>query len=472
MKKFIAVTMATLMFVGNVFASEIRVTLNGENVVFTNQVPVIVEGRTLIPLRGVFEKLGYEIIWDAETKSAEFIKEGKKIKIAVNSTTFVVDDDMVFELDVPAQIINGSMMLPLRAVGEATGLDVNWDGAAKTVSLSSGNAEQTTEITTAEVTTEKTTEIITEEKKINGVPESELKLVQMAARSYVTFFSIEALVSSFMYNDSYNMDIAAEAMEYSGSDEEIEKAVNQAIAECERYKKVASELETGEIDARVVKKFTDLIDATIDDYKFFKNLYLTDMYDDLTDEQYEVKSQETVNAMKSALTSFMVSMEKAADDAWQIASSSKYNAPDEDKLSRKEKDSRDNYYKEIGKVAEKATKFINNSTGAKQHPEKFTNAANEIRDKINSTDTPDICVLDREIMLMCCDMLERAGANVRAAFKDDEISIEYIRFDYSLYTFDIMFKLVLEDNYTTKYFEEHNEEADTEITKDIENKFI
>lgn len=363
-------------------------------------------------------------------------------------------------------------MLPLRAVGEATGLNVNWDGDTKTVSLLSDNVEQTSEITTSEVTTERETEATTEEKKINGVPESELNLVQMAARSYVTFFSVEALVSSFMYNDSHNMDIAAYAMEYSGSEEKIEKAVNQAITECERYKKVASELETGEIDARLVKKFIGLIDAAIDDYKFLKNLYLTDMYDDLTDEQYEVKSQETVNAMKSALTSFIVSMEKTADDTWEIASSSKYNTPDEDKLSREEKNLRENYYKEIGKAVEKATKFINNSTGAKQHPEKFANAANEIRDKINSTDTPDICVLDREIMLMCCDMLERAGTNVKAAFKDDEINIEYIRFDYSLYTFDIMFKLVLEDNYTTKYLEEHNEEADTEITKDIENKFI
>lgn len=472
MKRFIAAIITAFIFVSNVFASEISVTLNGKNVVFDNQMPVIVDGRTLIPLRGVFEELGYTITWDAETKSAEFINKAKKIKITANSTTFVVDDDMVFELDVPAQIINGSMMLPLRAVGEAADLDVNWDGNTKTVSLLSDNTEQTTEMTTAEVTTEKATEITTEEKKINGVPESELKLVQMAARSYVTFFSVEALISSFMYNDSYNMNVAAEAMEYSGSDEEIEKAVNQAITECERYKKVASELETGEIDGRLVKKFIDFIDTNIDDYKFLKNLYLTNMYDDLTDEQYEVKSEETLNAIDSALTSFMISMGKAADDAFEIAGSSKYNAPNVDKLSNEEKSARNKYYREIGKAAENATRFINNSTNAKQHPEKFTNAANEIRDKINSTDTPDICVLDREIMLMCCDMLERAGANVKAAFNDDEISVEYIRFDYSLYTFDIMFKLILEDNYTTKYIEEHNEEADTDITKDIENKFI
>lgn len=471
MKRFVAVTMVMLMLVSNVFASGISVKLNDETVEFSNQQPVIIDGRTLIPLRGVFEKLGYEITWDAEYKCATFQNDFQIVRVFANAPQFSANNK-VYDLDVSAQIINGSMMLPLRAIGEATGLEVDWDGATKTVNLLSNEAEPTTETTTFEATTEKATEVTTEEKKINGIPESELKLVQMAARSYVTFFSVEALTSRFMYNDSYNMDIAADAMEYSDSEEEIEKAVNQAITECERYKKVASELETGEIDARVVKKFIDLIDATIDDYKFLRNLYLTDIYDDLTDEQYEVKSQETLNAMQSSLTSFMASMEKASDDAWEIAGSSKYNAPDEDKLSKEEKSAREAYYKEIGKAADKATKFLDNSTDAKQHPEKFTKAAKEIREKINSTDTPDICVLDREIMLMCCDLLEGAGANVKAAFKDDEISVEYIRFDYSLYTFDIMFKIVLEDNYTTKYLEEHNEEADTEIIKDIENKFI
>ncbi len=472
MKKFLAVTMAVLMFGGNAFASTISVKLNGADVEFSNQQPVIVDGRTLIPLRGVFEKLGYEITWDGATKSAEFVNESKKVKITVNSNTFVVDDDMVYELDVPAQIINGSMMLPLRAVGEAAGLEVGWDGESKTVSLSSAGAEQTTEETTAEVTTEKATETTTEEKLINGVPESELKIVQMSARCFVTFYSLDALVSSFAYNDSYNMAVAANAMEYSDSDEEIEEAVNQAITECERYKKVASEIETSEMDERTVKKFVDFIDANIDDYKFLKNLYLTDMYDDLTDEQYEVKSQETVNRMNSALSSFAASMSKAYEDAWEIAKSSKYNAPNIDKLSKTEKAAGESYNEEIGKVADKATKFLENVSDAKQHPEKFTKAVNEIRDKLNSTDTPDICVLDREMMLMGCDLLEQAGENIKDAYKDDEISVEFIRFEYSLYTFEVIFKDILEDNYTCKYVEEYDSESDTDIAEDIENKFI
>ncbi len=472
MKRFVAVSMAILMFAGNAFASGISVNLNGENVVFSNQQPIIFEGRTLIPLRGVFEKLGYEIKWDATTKSAEFVNENKKVKITVNSDICVVDDDMAYHLDVPAMIINGSMMLPLRAVGEAAGLEVEWDSDTKTVSLLSSNLEQTTEETTTEVTTEKVSETTTEDRIINGVPESDLNVVQKSARCFVTFYSLDALASGFAYNDSYNMDIASNAMEYSDSDEEIEKAVNQAITECERYKKVASEIETGEMDERTVRKFMDLIDADIEDYKFLKNLYLTDMYDDLTDEQYEVKSHETINRVESALSSFALSMSKIYEDAWKIAGSSKYNVPDVDKLSNNEKAKRENYNKEIGKAVEKATRFIENETDAKQHPEKFANAAKEIRDKLNSTDTPDICVFDREIMLMGCDLLEQAGENIKGAYKDEEISVEYIRFDYSLCTFEVIFKDILDDKYTCKYIEEYDDEADTDIAKDIEDKFI
>ena len=44
-------------------ADGISVTINGEQVVFENQQPVIVDGRTLVPVRGVFEALGFEVDW-------------------------------------------------------------------------------------------------------------------------------------------------------------------------------------------------------------------------------------------------------------------------------------------------------------------------------------------------------------------------------------------------------------------------
>lgn len=111
MKKFIAVSMVALMLCQSAFASDISVNLDGESVEFAAQSPVIVEGRTLIPLRGVFEKLGYEITWESETKTASFVKSDTVVNVTVNSPEFTVNGE-VKTLDVPAQIINGSMMLP------------------------------------------------------------------------------------------------------------------------------------------------------------------------------------------------------------------------------------------------------------------------------------------------------------------------------------------------------------------------
>ena len=61
MKKLAATAMAGGMMTSSGIAGEISVNLDGELVEFSGQEPVIVEGRTLIPLRGDFEQLGYDI---------------------------------------------------------------------------------------------------------------------------------------------------------------------------------------------------------------------------------------------------------------------------------------------------------------------------------------------------------------------------------------------------------------------------
>ena len=83
-------------------------------------------------LREIFENLGYSIEWDANTKTATLNKDNKSISIQTGADSFSVNG-VGKELDVPAQILNGSLMLPLRAIGEAAGLSVVWDSNSKTV---------------------------------------------------------------------------------------------------------------------------------------------------------------------------------------------------------------------------------------------------------------------------------------------------------------------------------------------------
>jgi len=111
--------------------NEIKISINGEYKTF-DQMPVIVEGRTLVPMRGIFEALGMEVNWDDLSKTAIGKKDGKEIKITIGSTTAYVNGEAK-TLDVGAQIINSRTMVPVRFISESLGAKVDWDGDLKTV---------------------------------------------------------------------------------------------------------------------------------------------------------------------------------------------------------------------------------------------------------------------------------------------------------------------------------------------------
>ena len=125
-----------------VFASvhtpnSITVTVHGTAVNFANAQPVIIDGRTLVPIRCVFEMLGFEVSWDRNTGQATLTRENDIVIITVGSARFSTNGTY-HALDVPAQIIRGSTMLPLRAVLESVGYTLDWDRATQTVRISYG----------------------------------------------------------------------------------------------------------------------------------------------------------------------------------------------------------------------------------------------------------------------------------------------------------------------------------------------
>lgn len=96
------------------------------------QLPVIVEGRTLVPLRSVFEALGATVEWNNDTRSVTSVKGDVTVTLAVNSNEMTVNGTVKL-LDVPAQIMNERTMVPVRAVAEAFGCKVEWDNNTRTV---------------------------------------------------------------------------------------------------------------------------------------------------------------------------------------------------------------------------------------------------------------------------------------------------------------------------------------------------
>jgi len=95
-------------------------------------VPVVVNGRTLVPIRSIIEAFGGEAIWYEDLRSVELILGDTKITLYIDETTVIVNGETL-PLDTAPLIINGRTMIPLRFVAECFGLGVAWDEKTRNV---------------------------------------------------------------------------------------------------------------------------------------------------------------------------------------------------------------------------------------------------------------------------------------------------------------------------------------------------
>jgi len=127
-------------------ASVVNVTIDGVQVDFEGQAPTIIHGRTLVPVRGVFEALGFDVDWNQDTQRVTLTNEDYTVVITVGNPVFTTNGEE-FLLDVPAQIIGGRTMLPIRHVLESVGGIVSWNQAAMTVQVRSAALDLSGSIT-------------------------------------------------------------------------------------------------------------------------------------------------------------------------------------------------------------------------------------------------------------------------------------------------------------------------------------
>jgi len=139
---FALVMLFMLLAPAKLLASEVTVTIDGIPVYFSGQQPAIIDGRTLVPVRGVFEQLGFVPTWDSVARTATLTRSDFTIEITIGSNVFI-SSGTEHILDVHAQIINGSTMLPLRAVLESVGYSVGWNSATRTVVIETTPASAT-----------------------------------------------------------------------------------------------------------------------------------------------------------------------------------------------------------------------------------------------------------------------------------------------------------------------------------------
>jgi len=117
-------------------AAAVRILFNGSYLDF-DVPPIIENNRTLAPYRKIGEALGAEIKWDQETKTVTACKDDKIVILKIGEKTAYVNDTPV-ELDVPPIIVNNRTLVPVRFFSEAFEATVSWDNASRTVLIDTG----------------------------------------------------------------------------------------------------------------------------------------------------------------------------------------------------------------------------------------------------------------------------------------------------------------------------------------------
>ena len=119
--------------------TEISVVLDGQRLTF-DQPPIAVDGRTLVPVRAIFEALGAEVEWDPSDQSvfAYRASDGVAVLMYLDDTVMAYKsgagaEAKAIELDVPPFAINNRTLVPVRAVSESFNCTVDWDQAKQQV---------------------------------------------------------------------------------------------------------------------------------------------------------------------------------------------------------------------------------------------------------------------------------------------------------------------------------------------------
>lgn len=112
---------------------ETIVSLNGNSLKF-DVPPQIVNGRTLVPFRKIFEALGATVTWDKTTQTVTAAKNNRTIKLRIGNKKYLLDG-VEKELDVAGIIVAGRTLVPVRVVAESFGAKVDWDEKNRTVTI-------------------------------------------------------------------------------------------------------------------------------------------------------------------------------------------------------------------------------------------------------------------------------------------------------------------------------------------------
>ncbi len=145
----------------------VKVYLNGKTLTFDAE-PEIVNGRTMVALRSIFEALDMNVMWDGTSQTVTAEKENLAIQLVIGSDQTTVNGKTM-TIDSAAYIQSGRTMVPLRFIAESTGAVVDWDSSTRSVLISTDNQIDFN----YKIVDTGVNKVFTDIKKVNNISESE-----------------------------------------------------------------------------------------------------------------------------------------------------------------------------------------------------------------------------------------------------------------------------------------------------------
>lgn len=144
-KKIIALLLVFIFCLpANIYAEEdIKIRID-DFFVELDTSPFMIEGRTMIPVRGVLEILGATISWDEETQTVIAKHAATEVRMIINQKTAYINE-VAIDLDVAPILKNGHTYIPLRFISEAFDQNVSWDSEYKIVNIKEKSVRYTEE---------------------------------------------------------------------------------------------------------------------------------------------------------------------------------------------------------------------------------------------------------------------------------------------------------------------------------------
>lgn len=131
---FVLTIVIALAFQVNTYALDRINVLVNDVQLRLDQEPIMREGRTFVPVRGIFEAVDAKVEWDSQTNKITASKGLETVQIRVGENIALVNGRTTV-LDASPFVLNGRTLVPLRFVTEALGSNVSWDGTRQTISI-------------------------------------------------------------------------------------------------------------------------------------------------------------------------------------------------------------------------------------------------------------------------------------------------------------------------------------------------